>query len=109
MSRLTLRLPETLHQRLTSEAQEEGVSLNQYLVYLLSQSSQPLYRVEAVSGEDRKQQRVRFAHLLEELGPASHDEIQAALDSREAAPEGTSLDPEAVRRIREKIHKQKRP
>ena len=36
MSRLTVRLPETLHQQLVNLAQKEGVSLNQYLVYALT-------------------------------------------------------------------------
>ena len=35
MSRLTLRLPETLHKQLTRLADGEGVSLNQYIVYAL--------------------------------------------------------------------------
>jgi len=35
--KFTLRLPKTLHQRLTLEAKQEGVSLNQYALYKLSQ------------------------------------------------------------------------
>ncbi|EGL83434.1 HicB family protein [Caldalkalibacillus thermarum TA2.A1] len=34
--RFMVRLPKTLHKRLTLEAAEEGVSLNQYVVYKLS-------------------------------------------------------------------------
>lgn len=34
--KFTLRLPKTLHQRLTFEAKQEGVSLNQYALYKLS-------------------------------------------------------------------------
>ncbi|MDJ0688366.1 MAG: toxin-antitoxin system HicB family antitoxin [Xenococcaceae cyanobacterium MO_188.B32] len=33
MDRLTLRLPETLHQQLTNLAEEEGISLHQFLIY----------------------------------------------------------------------------
>lgn len=36
MSRLTLRLPESLHEQLSSEAEREGVSLNHYIVYTLT-------------------------------------------------------------------------
>lgn len=36
MSRLTLRLPESLHQTLSHQARAEGVSLNQLIVYLLT-------------------------------------------------------------------------
>ena len=34
--KFTLRLPKSLHQRLTTEAGREGVSLNQYALYKLS-------------------------------------------------------------------------
>ena len=34
--KFTLRLPRSLHQRLTREAEKEGVSLNQYALYKLS-------------------------------------------------------------------------
>ena len=35
--KFTIRLPKTLHNRLTFEAKKEGVSLNQYAIYKLSQ------------------------------------------------------------------------
>ena len=34
--KFTLRLPKTLHRRLTVEAEKEGVSLNQYALYKLA-------------------------------------------------------------------------
>jgi antitoxin HicB len=34
--RITLRTPRSLHRELVSHAEKEGVSLNQYIVYLLS-------------------------------------------------------------------------
>lgn len=39
MPRLTLRLPETLHRTLVDRATQEGVSMNQYLVYLLARTT----------------------------------------------------------------------
>lgn len=36
--RVLLRMPKTLHWRLAGEAEQEGVSLNQYMIYKLSQS-----------------------------------------------------------------------
>lgn len=36
MSRFTLRLPNTLHRELKQNAHQEGVSLNQYIVYALT-------------------------------------------------------------------------
>ena len=37
--RVTLRLPKSLHRRLATEAESEGVSLNQHLVNVLSQDA----------------------------------------------------------------------
>jgi len=34
--RITLRTPKSLHRLLAEKAQKEGISLNQYLIYLLS-------------------------------------------------------------------------
>lgn len=34
--RFTVRVPKTLHRELVQEAEEEGVSLNQYMLYVLS-------------------------------------------------------------------------
>ena len=36
MSRFTLRLPNSLHRELKENAHQEGVSLNQYIVYALT-------------------------------------------------------------------------
>ncbi len=37
--RIALRTPKSLHRRLIENAEKEGVSLNQYLVYLLSKET----------------------------------------------------------------------
>ncbi|MFZ3591755.1 toxin-antitoxin system HicB family antitoxin [Bacillus sp. DJP31] len=36
--KMIIRMPRTLHWRLAGEAKQEGVSLNQYMIYKLSQS-----------------------------------------------------------------------
>ena len=74
MSRLTLRLPESLHQNLARQAKEEGVSLNQMIVYLLT-------RVTA--GADLDEQRRVFEGLLHRY-PAAEAEtaLQEILAAR---------------------------
>jgi len=67
MARLTLRLPESLHQRLARQAQAEGVSMNQYLVYALTQ---------ATTGDNPAEQRARFDQLR---GRFDDDEAEASL------------------------------
>ena len=37
MGKFTLRLPKSLHNELENIAKDEGVSLNQYIVYVLAQ------------------------------------------------------------------------
>lgn len=34
--RITVRVPKTMHKELIEEANEEGISLNQYLIYIIS-------------------------------------------------------------------------
>lgn len=60
MGRLTLRLPDTLHQQLASLAEEEGMSLNQFIVYTLTR------QVSLVSSV--RQQGIAYAAYNESLG-----------------------------------------
>ncbi len=102
MGRLSLRLPESLHHQLTVQARHEGVSLNQYLVYLLAQRT-AAYSVRVVPEEEVEQQEADFSQLLEELGPASHEQIRAALDAREPGETEAGLTPELVEWLEDRI------
>ncbi len=85
MTRLSLRLPDTLHHRLTLQARQEGVSLNQFLVFLLAEQSRPAYSVVAAD-MPAEEQRAAFARLREKLGSAPDEEVWKILDEREPAP-----------------------
>ena len=105
MSRLSLRLPETLHQQLASQARHEGVSLNQYLVYLLARFSGPAYtaRPAETHAED---QRAAFARLREQLGSASPEENTRALaELRQPGPPDPELTPELIKRTQRLLGK----
>ena len=67
MSRLTLRLPESLHRRLAAQAEREGISLNQYIVYSLTRES----TLASIDG-----QRAEFDRLLSRYPP---DEAESSL------------------------------
>ena len=67
MSRITLQLPETLHRHLVSQAQREGVSLQQYILYALTRQLAHSYTVHVVSEEAVAQQPEQFGAVLEEL------------------------------------------
>lgn len=75
MSRMTLRLPESLHRLLAEQAKREGVSLNQYLVYSLTR---------LVSVEDLNEQIETFKALLSRF---PKDEAEASLQELLAARE----------------------
>lgn len=67
MSRLTVRLPESLHEQLVRQAEREGVSLNQYILFSLARS---------VTVADLAAQKETFDRLTQRFPPA---EAEAAL------------------------------
>lgn len=73
MNRLTLRLPESLHLALVKQAEAEGVSLNQLIVYLLTRMT---------TATDLDQQRTAFEALLRRH---PSEEAEAALQQILAA------------------------
>ncbi|NES17536.1 MAG: toxin-antitoxin system HicB family antitoxin [Symploca sp. SIO3E6] len=103
MSRLTLQLPETLHQQLANLAKGEGVSLNQYIVYALTRQVTLAYSVSSVSEEEIQQQQLSFTSLLQELGKASSSELAAALTEREMVPPEKDLDSNTVALLQQRI------
>ena len=118
MSRLTLRLPETLHRQLAQVAEQEGVSLNQYIVYALTRQSvnAPVrgLTVETILAQpdpEVERQRSLFEALKGELGEADPADIEAILAERASAPQGgrdvVSCEPEltaeTIDRLRAKL------
>lgn len=105
MSRLTLRLPDTLHQQLETLAEQEAVSLNQYIVYALTRQATLAYSVQHVPEKALAEQRATYHALLQTLGTATAGEIAAVLDEREVAEPEEGLTPEIVAAIRQRIQK----
>ncbi len=106
MSRLTLRLPETLHQQLVYLAEGEGVSLNQYIVYALTRQATSAHTIQERSEAEVEQQQKAFQLLLQQLGQASSVEIDSILATREQAQPESELSSDVVERLRERIRKQ---
>lgn len=103
MSRLTVRLPETLHQQLTHLAESEGISLNQYIVYALTRQVVLADTVQATPIESVDQQQQAFQTLLKELGQASSIPVQSVLDQRETVHPEPELSPEIIALFQERI------
>ncbi len=98
MSRLTLRLPETLHLQLAGLADREGVSLNQYIVYALTRQTTGYTVVPAA--ESPQQQEHDFQALLQHLKQGNSESIASALSNREVVEPEPELTPEVLERVR---------
>ena len=103
MSRLTLRLPETLHQQLANLAEGEGISLNQYIVYALTRQVSSTYTVETISEENITKQQENFEQLLAKLGKADVEETETILSKREIINPEPELTSDIVDRLKAKI------
>ena len=102
MSRLTLRLPDSLHRQLKAAARKENVSLNQFIVYALTRQMSS-YEIEETPAEEVRRQEENFFWLLEQLREGTPEEIRRALDAREPAePEEVMAWPQ-VQQLRERI------
>jgi predicted HicB family RNase H-like nuclease len=104
MSRLTLRLPKTLHQQLVNLAENEGISLNQYIVYALTRQVTAVEGIERVPEAEVSQQQQAFNHLLQQLGEVSSAEVEAALNQREQVKPEAELSPEVIARFQQRLN-----
>lgn len=103
MGRLTLRLPDTLHQQLEALAEHESVSLNQYIVYALARQTTLAYTVQQVPEHEIREQRASYNALLQSLGQATAEQIAAALEAGDPSEPEEGLTPEIVERLRRRI------
>jgi len=103
MSRLTLRLPETLHQQLAQLAEGEGVSLNQYIVYALTRQAALAHTIQVVPQAEVEQHQQAFQLLIKHLGQASSAEIESVLAAREQTEPETDLSVNIIARLKEKV------
>lgn len=108
MSRLTLRLPETLHRQLETLAKREQTSLNQYIVYALTRQAAEAYTVHEFSEGAVTQQRVAFDALLQNLGQASSEQIEKVMARREQTAPERGLSPKTIKRLRRRLTGQHR-
>ena len=127
MGRFTLRIPKTLHSELEVLAKGEGISLNQYIIYTLTQKvtaeklvtegkeltseqARFLANVKLVSPEQVAEQKSAFEALLSRLGPkATDEEVERYLSEREIVTPEPELEPEAVNRLKERIAQVRQP
>lgn len=109
MSRLTLRLPETLHKQLENLATHEAVSLNQYIVYALTRQTTLAYTVQPVPDAQISQQQAAYTALLQSLGQTTFGEIETMLAEREKVKPEKGLTPESVKALKSRSGVSKAP
>ena len=103
MSRLTLRLPETLHKQLSNLAEGEGISLNQYIVYALTRQVSSAYTVKTISKENIEKQQENFNKLLTQLKEVDAEDIEKVLSQREVVNPEPELTLDTIHRLKAKI------
>lgn len=84
-------------------AEEEGVSMNQYIVFALTRQVAQDYNVQHQPEHVVAEQRAHYRTLLDTLGRASFPEIQAVLNEREQVEPERGLMPEVVDKLRQRI------
>jgi uncharacterized protein (DUF1778 family) len=104
MSRLTLRLPESLHHQLSRLAELEGVSLNHYIVYSLTRQ---MKFVEEPSGLEASEKA--YKEQMARLGVATAAEIEMAMSSREEVEPESELPSEVVLRLKNRMGETQAP
>ncbi len=100
MNNVTLTLPDTIYRQLVLLAQNEDLSLSQYLLNAMTAHAVANYRVRATSEPERLQQRAEFLALLDRLDTASEEEIDRALAEREPVEPEPELDAETISKFR---------
>lgn len=79
MSALTVRLPESLHNRIKALAQREGYSINQFLATAAAEKMAALLTVDYLREEAAQGGRVDFENFLKKVPssePAETDQIR---------------------------------
>ncbi len=103
MSQLSLQIPETLHHKLLQLSNGEGIPLDQYIIYALTERVSQTYVVTKNVGASLARSQASIADLRDRLGTTSAEEIQAILDEREVVEPEVGLSPEIIDRVQHLI------
>ena len=79
------------------------VSLNQYIVYVLTRQVTLAYSVSAIPKEEIQQQKQSFNALVQDLGQVSLSEIATVLTERETVSPEKELDSKTVALLQQRI------
>jgi len=78
MSTMSLRLPESLHRKVRELAEQEGVSINQFVTTALAEKLSALMTVDYLEARAKRGSRQRFERVLKKVKdrpPRAEDEL----------------------------------
>jgi len=74
MSALSLRLPKSLHEQLRELAQEEGISVNQFVMLAVAEKVAAISTIEYLEKRAKRGSRERFLEILNKAPDIDPDE-----------------------------------
>lgn len=74
MSTLSIRLPESLHKQVKELAENEGISMNQFIALAVAEKMSALMTVEYLEERAQRGGREKFDAILEKVPEASPEE-----------------------------------
>ena len=91
MSTMSVRLPESLHEKAREMAEREGISINQLVTTALAEKLSALLTEEYLAERAARGSRAKFDRVLAKVtdrDPSPGDEIEER-DGHRSPPEGT--------------------
>ena len=74
MSTISLRLPNSLHEKVRELVKKEGVSINQFIALALAEKVSALMTEEYLGGRARQGDRAKFERAIAKVADAEPDE-----------------------------------
>ena len=75
MSALSLRLPKSLHEQLRELAQEEGISVNQFVMLAVAEKVAAISTIEYLEKRAKRGSRERFLEILSKASAVDPEEF----------------------------------
>lgn len=103
---ITLELPFTLQRQLQHLASFEGISLDRFILYTLTERANET-DFYTLTDEELAIEREKFAQFREKLRPASDEEFEAVMAMREPANPDPDYPPELQEKVQAMLAKAK--
>jgi uncharacterized protein (DUF1778 family) len=75
MSALSLRLPKSLHEQLREVAQEEGISVNQFIMLAVAEKVASISAIEYLEKRAKRGSREKFLETLSKVPAVEPEEF----------------------------------